>query len=108
MANEKRLIDANELMKQVKAIHKAVDTSTINLDYDTGFHSATSQVQGLIAYMPTVDAVEVMRCKDCKHYKPQNQGAHRNCTTPYCVRVVAVKVSPDDFCSYGERKDNDD
>ena len=57
--------------------------------------------------LPAADAVEVVRCKSCKHYKPQNQGAHRNCTTPYCVRVVAVKVNPDDFCSYGERKNND-
>ena len=55
----------------------------------------------------SVDAVEVVRCKDCKHYKPQNQGTHRACTTPYCMRVVAAKVSADDFCSYGERKDND-
>lgn len=59
MASEKRLIDANNLMEQVKHIHNAVNTSEINTDYDTGFHSATSQVQGLIAYMPTVDAVEI-------------------------------------------------
>lgn len=52
------------------------------------------------------DCVPVVRCKDCKHYKPQNQGAHRNCTTPYCMRVVTVKVSPSDFCSYGERRND--
>ena len=68
------------------------------------FHAVSEED---IKNAPAVDAVEVVRCKDCKHYKPQNQGAHRNCTTPYCVRVVAVKVSPDDFCSYGERKDNE-
>lgn len=59
MKNEKWLINGNMLMEQVKAIHKAVDTSEINTDYDTGFHSATSQVQGLIAYMPCVDAIPV-------------------------------------------------
>lgn len=47
------LISRSALLEQVKAIYKAVDTSEINVDYDTGFHSATSQIQGLIAYMPT-------------------------------------------------------
>lgn len=59
MVTKKRLIDANTLMEQVKAIHRAVDTSQINTDYDKGFHSATSQIQGLIAYMPTVDAIPI-------------------------------------------------
>ena len=57
-----RLIDADKLMEQVKVIHRGVDTSEINLDYDTGFHSATSQIQGLIETMPTVyDTDKVIR-----------------------------------------------
>ena len=104
MANEKRLIDAVALADEVFTI-------TV---YATGMRNSKTllkeilekyrnEVLRTICKAPTVDAVEVVRCKDCKHYKPQNQGAHRNCTTPYCMRVVAVKVSPDDFCSYGER-----
>lgn len=54
----------------------------------------------------TVDAVEVVRCKDCKHYKPQSKSAHWNNKAPYCCRQTVVKVNPDGFCSYGERKDN--
>lgn len=100
MVNEKRrLIDANMLMEQVKAIHKAVDTSAVNTDYDTGFHSATSQVQGLIAYMPTVDAVEVVRCKECKHLT-----ADGLCWEKIRGSVGYKEISLDDFCSYGERK----
>ena len=46
---------------------------------------------------PKVDAVEVVRCKDCKHY---NEG--------FCVGYHAHHdTMPDDFCSYGERKDDD-
>ena len=46
---------------------------------------------------PTVDAVEVVRCRDCKHY---NEG--------FCVGYHAHHDSmPDDFCSYGEQKDGD-
>ena len=50
-----------------------------------------------LANFPTVDAVEVVRCRDCKHY---NEG--------FCVGYHAHHdVMPDDFCSYGERKNGD-
>lgn len=48
-----RLIDVDKLMEQVKVIHRAVVTSKFNIIYDTGFHSATSQIQELIDTMPT-------------------------------------------------------
>lgn len=101
-------INREALIKQVKAIHKAVDTSDSNIAYDTGFHSATSQIQGLIAWMPAADVVKVVRCKDCKHFKPQNISAHWHSTERYCMRKVAIKVNEDDFCSYGEKKDGKD
>lgn len=58
-----RLIDADNLKNHVKAIHKAVDTTSVNTDYDTGFHSATSQIMGLIEFLPTVEAKEVVHAK---------------------------------------------
>ena len=42
------------------------------------------------------DVVKVVRCKDCKQYN-----GHRYCT------YFAETVLDDDFCSYGERKDNE-
>ena len=42
---------------------------------------------------PTVDAVPVVRCKDCRKFKT------------YSCRMVASGY--DDFCSYGERKGSD-
>ena len=54
---------------------------------------------------PTMDMVEVVRCKDCKHYKPQKKSAHWESRTNYCNRIVTIKVQPYDFCSYGERKE---
>ena len=47
---------------------------------------------------PTINAVTVVRCRDCKHY---NEG--------FCVGYHAHHdIMPDDFCSYGERKEGDD
>ena len=50
-----------------------------------------------IKKQPTINAVTVVRCRDCKHY---NEG--------FCVGYHAHHdIMPDDFCSYGERKDGD-
>ena len=48
---------------------------------------------------PTVDAVEVVRCKDCRLYVENKEAV-----TTYCRRGLRdVYARPDDFCSYGER-----
>lgn len=60
----------------------------------------------LIEQTPAVDAVEVVRCRDYKHY--YDYGVNRD----YCChrskwgkQVFDVKFKADDFCSYGERKE---
>ena len=54
---------------------------------------------------PTVDAEVVVRCKDCKHY---DMGV--------CLKIYSdgnahpeawQSRKPEDFCSYGERKDDE-
>ena len=56
----------------------------------------------------TVDAMEVVRCKDCEHCRTfimsHNKEAHTRCSF-WGEEYLLVK--PDDFCSYGERKDNE-
>lgn len=47
-----------------------------------------------------VDAVEVVRCKDCKHRK------EKTCFHPCYGMWVGVELKDNDFCSYGERKGN--
>lgn len=51
--------------------------------------------------MQTVDAVEVVRCKDCKHYRPEEY----ECGCDFAGGLPYVKA--DDYCSYGEGKDYD-
>ena len=45
-----------------------------------------------IKSMPTIDAVPVVRCKDCKYWDHGD-----------CYRLELSR--PDDFCSYGEVKE---
>lgn len=61
-----------------------------------------------ISEVPTIDAVEIVRCRDCKHYRPQKKSAHWENRANYCNRIVTIKVQPDDFCSYGEREEGAD
>ena len=83
---KKRLIDANELIKEA------------NADGAYGYVDAKQ-----IADAPTVDAVEVVRCQQCKHCDPENN----HCDHPMGT-VAPLKRKPDDFCSYGERKEGAD
>ena len=92
MANEKRLIDANALIRE----HGEDIT---NWDKPCAVYISS------IENAPTVDAVEVVRCKDCVNYC-----GFEHCKNGICdVDSVSKRaVYPNDFCSYGERKDNDD
>nr|DAP85116.1 MAG TPA: high-potential iron protein ligated [Caudoviricetes sp.] len=53
----------------------------------------------LIENAPTVDAVVVTRCKDCKYYNPDEY----ECGCDFAGGLPYIK--PDDFCSYGEPKE---
>ena len=48
---------------------------------------------------PTIDAVPVVRCKDCKWWKKAGCAFDTRCKEDI--------PKADDFCSYGERKDKE-
>ena len=79
MANEKRLIDYDKMYLSV------MDAALSSCDDDTIFDIMDASV---------VDAVEVVRCKDCKHRQSDS----------WCEYVDDY----DNFyCARGERKDGD-
>ena len=51
----------------------------------------------------TIDALPVVRCQYCKHCDPENY----HCDHPMGT-VAPLRRKPDDFCSYGERKEGAD
>ena len=51
------------------------------------------------------DYVLVVRCKDCKWYAPNNDGRWLGCAID--TSHPADEPKPYDFCSYGERRNND-
>ena len=48
---------------------------------------------------PTVDAVKIVRCKDCA--VPHNKYTG-------CPKLNGLVTPPDFYCPFGERKDGDD
>ena len=99
MAKEKRLIDANALIDEIAGIYQR---HYINSAYQF-IHDFFRAAFRRIYKAPTVDAVEVVRCKNCKHYSdsPYDNG------DMMCDRWGEwIFPNDDDFCSCGERKDN--
>lgn len=56
------------------------------------------EVGGCPGYRSQADFVNVVQCKDCKHYFHYGKGVYG------CRTFGMMKTKPDGFCSYGERK----
>ena len=100
-----RLIDADNVrdlfdaeFKETRKLILAGETHLDNLA--EGF----TEADRVIREMPTVDAEVVVRCKDCKHY---DMGVCQKIYSDGTVHPEAwQKRKPEDFCSYGERNQN--
>ena len=87
-SNEKRLIDANALISYMDECSK-----------ESRFRVYYGYAKSFIDDAPTVDAVPVVRCRDCKHFKRNLEN------DTYCSSVNGLTdPQEDDFCSYGERR----
>ena len=80
------LIDMGKLMDQFLN-HYAVRDPKQNAIMD--------EVRMMLIQAPTVDAVPVVRCKDCNFY-----GRNKRCV------MNGLYITGSDFCSYGERKED--
>lgn len=64
-------------------------------------------VAAALKEIPKVDAVEVVRCKDCKHYDNSEGICWCHLNSKFYKWGTDWHGFPEDgFCSYGERKDN--
>ena len=62
------------------------------------------QARQAIKDCPSADVVEVVRCKECKH---QEKFLFDDSRLVCWVHDTDIVVSPTDYCSYGERKDDE-
>lgn len=99
----KRLIDADTLLE---TIHDTAD-GLADCDLQNAAWALLKYAARDIMDATTVDAVEVVRCKDCKWFADNNNGEWYGCWL-YNTILSNERDKPgrDDFCSCGERKDN--
>lgn len=72
--------------------------------YDVDSYLAGNrEILEMIDNAPTVDAVEVVRCRDCIHWQPEPTGDVMMCFDGAFGRYT----EPDWFCADGRRKYND-
>ena len=101
MANEKRLIDANALMDVIRQHEYRLATKQGSIDYGM----FTLGIQQAVDEQPTIDAVPVVRCRECKFGSWDSEPDD----AMVCVRTKdGFWRSGNDFCSRGERKEGAD
>lgn len=106
-----RLIDANEVIKNIVAERDKIPYELVSekpFKHGNSMRGGIRKALRCIEQAPTVDAVPVVRCRECKHWKPSGSKAGNSFSdmeyiggcefTKYCRRES-------DFCSYGERKE---
>lgn len=57
-----------------------------------------------IKHAPAVDAVEVVRCRDCSYWRKAKTNSKGFLICP----ASGMEIMAKDFCSYGERKADDE
>lgn len=93
-----RLIDADALIEYIDVGHLR---NPLELCF------SERAVVDMLERRPTVDAVPVVRCKDCKHYDNSEGICWCNLNSKFFPGGVDWLGFPEDgFCSYGERRND--
>ena len=81
---------------------RLIDADALLAEYDRQHEGQPGKARKLIEDAPTVEAVEVVRCKDCRHMEKSQYGR-------YCQIWGMYNGHGDDgFCCYGELEEGAD
>ena len=90
-----RIIDADWVLEHTKPYELSDE------DWSVTGGTAIRLIHNAIDQAPTIDAVPVVRCRDCKYYEIHKPKVLENCER----KGYIIPMKPDDFCSYGEPKE---
>ena len=93
-----------------------VDETIINFGFEwDDIGPSRGEVVEFLRKQPTIDAVPVVRCRECKHHRDKNEQEQQYlvediliCTSPDVTDDCWSAVWSDHFCSYGDRKEGAD
>lgn len=97
-----RLIDADRLNKPIYAEEDNITGSGMSYDEICGYNDGIDIAWNKIDQAPTIDAVPVVRCKDCKKSElvPDFDGLYS------CRGKRKPLHDPDDFCNFGVKRED--
>lgn len=91
-----RLIDADWVLEHTKPYELSDEDWTV-----TG-GTAIRLIHNAVDQAPTIDAVPVVRCKDCEYFGLNDENV------PYCSNRFGLdNPEPNGFCGYGRKKNVD-
>ena len=88
MGSKKRTIDANHL----------IEVFRIGATIEPMLERCLLTIENIINKENTLDVEEVVRCRNCKHYK------HEWANDEWYCKLTGQDMQHGDFCSYGERE----
>ena len=96
MENEKRLFDPDMKIIDKHFNKRLIDANALELEWlEPKCRTQTRRdFVAMLHYAPTVDAVEVVRCKDC-----------HNCTKSMWCNLLMMDVKGEWFCCHGKRRE---
>lgn len=88
---------------------RLIDADAVILNYGGLVHISPYDFQGIAKYFaeqiaaaPTIDAVPVVRCRECKHWSEHPEGY-----LGVCSFISRNFVMENGYCAWGERKEGD-
>ena len=90
-----RLIDADQA-SSIENLDQYSDLAAVLGDVQT--------VRDILADAPTIDAVPVVRCQECRYYPTAKVNEKGFLICP----ASGMEITETDYCSYGERMDKED
>ncbi len=85
-----RLIDADWVLEHTKPYELSDE------DWSVTGGTAIRLIHNAVDQAPTIDAVPVVRCKDCKYFGLNDENV------PYCFNPFGLDdPEPNGFCNYG-------
>lgn len=92
-----KLIDRDELLRNIEA---DIDISVTGVRNMEAVKCCLQNILDDVKESPVVDAVPVIRCKECKCWKPSMTDV-----TEHVCHWGGFRKNADDYCSWAERRE---
>ena len=84
------------------------DAIRVAISFPNPYYKA-EYIERCVSRIPSADVVKVVRCKECKHRAEAdyiNTDTRKSGKYQTCL-IHGGEFTPDDYCSYGERENNE-